>query len=292
MFIHKTNFLVVVLMMCASILWAEVPVEITYNGRLRESGLPITGTRTMSFKIYAQSTGSNSLWNSGDLSVDISSGVFSKVLTPDVDWREKDLWIETTIQGNILAPREKLTAQAFALHSKTAEDISKSAGQNINMSVGSNVRASLSSDGEFKTLSNNTTYYMVPKGSIIMWSGSIATIPSGWVLCNGANGTPDLRDRFIVGAGSSYAVNAAAGSASHSHSVDISHTHTYSGTTSIASSRSSADGNTGNPSGMLCPYDHTQTFSGTTSGAGPSSFSSNSSSNLPPYFALAFIMKL
>lgn len=39
-----------------------------------------------------------------------------------------------------------------------------------------------------------------PTGGIIMWSGSIATIPSGWALCNGSNGTPDLRDKFIVGA--------------------------------------------------------------------------------------------
>ena len=42
---------------------------------------------------------------------------------------------------------------------------------------------------------------LVPIGGIIMWSGSIATIPSSWRLCNGANGTPDLRERFIVGAG-------------------------------------------------------------------------------------------
>jgi hypothetical protein len=39
-----------------------------------------------------------------------------------------------------------------------------------------------------------------PSGGIIMWSGTIATIPSGWYLCNGSNGTPDLRNRFIVGA--------------------------------------------------------------------------------------------
>jgi hypothetical protein len=38
----------------------------------------------------------------------------------------------------------------------------------------------------------------IPSGTIAMWKGSIATIPSGWVLCNGANGTPDLRDRFVA----------------------------------------------------------------------------------------------
>ena len=45
----------------------------------------------------------------------------------------------------------------------------------------------------------------VPTGLISMWSGSVAAIPGGWQLCDGTNGTPDLRDRFIVGAGSSYA---------------------------------------------------------------------------------------
>lgn len=40
----------------------------------------------------------------------------------------------------------------------------------------------------------------IPVGGIIMWSGTIATIPSGWALCNGSNGTPDLRNKFIVGA--------------------------------------------------------------------------------------------
>lgn len=44
----------------------------------------------------------------------------------------------------------------------------------------------------------------VASGSIVLWYSSIATIPTGFVLCNGANGTPDLRDRFVIGTGSSY----------------------------------------------------------------------------------------
>ena len=51
----------------------------------------------------------------------------------------------------------------------------------------------------------------VPAGSIIMWSGSIGSIPAGYVICNGSNGTPDLRDRFVVGAGNTYAVGIAGG---------------------------------------------------------------------------------
>lgn len=63
-----------------------------------------------------------------------------------------------------------------------------------------------------------------PSGGIIMWSGQEADIPSGWVLCNGANSTPDLRNRFVVGAGtgSNYNVGNFGGSddatlVSHSH---------------------------------------------------------------------------
>jgi hypothetical protein len=50
-----------------------------------------------------------------------------------------------------------------------------------------------------------------PSGGIIIWSGSSASIPSGWLLCDGSSSTPDLRDRFVVGAGSTYAVGATGG---------------------------------------------------------------------------------
>lgn len=47
---------------------------------------------------------------------------------------------------------------------------------------------------------------LFPSGGIIMWSGAVNDIPVGWALCDGSNGTPDLRDRFIVGAGGAYSV--------------------------------------------------------------------------------------
>jgi microcystin-dependent protein len=52
----------------------------------------------------------------------------------------------------------------------------------------------------------------IPKGGIIMWSGTVAEIPTGWALCDGQNGRPNLTDRFIVGAGASYAPKATGGS--------------------------------------------------------------------------------
>tara|TARA_B100000902_G_scaffold197360_1_gene188401 strand:+ start:823 stop:2283 length:1461 start_codon:yes stop_codon:yes gene_type:complete len=59
-----------------------------------------------------------------------------------------------------------------------------------------------------------TTVIGVPSGIIAVWSGSEGSIPSGWYLCNGSNSTPDLRNRFIVGAGSgsSYSVGDTGGS--------------------------------------------------------------------------------
>ena len=61
-------------------------------------------------------------------------------------------------------------------------------------------------------------------GMIVLWSGAANAIPTGFVLCDGNNNTPDLRDRFVVGAGSGYAVNATGGSA---NATLPSHYHNY-----------------------------------------------------------------
>lgn len=69
-------------------------------------------------------------------------------------------------------------------------------------------------------------------GIITMWSGSSASIPSGWYLCDGTNSTPDLRDKFVVGAGSTYAVGDTGG---QNAITDVpAHTHNLSGNTSSA----------------------------------------------------------
>jgi hypothetical protein len=54
----------------------------------------------------------------------------------------------------------------------------------------------------------------VPSGAILVWSGAISAVPSGYVLCNGSNGTPNLQDSFVVGSGNTFSVNAAGGFAS------------------------------------------------------------------------------
>lgn len=152
-----------------------------------------------------------------------------------------------------------------------------------------------------------TVAQSVPSGAILMWSGSIATIPTGWLLCDGTNGTPNLRDRFIVGAGSTYAVNATGGSAnatlvSHSHSAtssssasDSGHNHTYSG--SVSQGTFGYAGGSGLPqvgtplkqqSGTDVGYAN---ISVSTSTSISTEGSSATNANLPPYLALAYIMK-
>ena len=175
--------------------------------------------------------------------------------------------------------------------------------------------------------------FSVPQGGILLWSGSIGNIPAGWALCNGSNGTPDLQDRFVVGAGGDYTVGATGGAGSvtlttaqlpshtHTGSTGSAGAHTHTGSTGSAGSHShSMSIDVRNRSGSLIaanriaePGTSTQTNSTwTTNNAGSHthsvSINSNgahthtvnigstggggSHENRPPYYALAYIMKL
>lgn len=70
---------------------------------------------------------------------------------------------------------------------------------------------------QLMTILANQFARQVPTGVILLWSGAVAAIPSGWALCDGTLGTPDLRDRFLVGAGGAYAVGATGGASVHTH---------------------------------------------------------------------------
>lgn len=104
-------------------------------------------------------------------------------------------------------------------------------------------------------------------GVIVIWAGSEASIPSGFVLCNGSNGTPDLRSRFVIGAGSTYSVGDTGGA--NTISSLPSHTHTFSGTTASDGSHTHAtnlgtEGNHTHNSTVSNTGAHTHTTSGPT----------------------------
>jgi hypothetical protein len=139
---------------------------------------------------------------------------------------------------------------------------------------------------------------LVPSGVIVMWSGSIATIPTGWLICDGTSGTPNLRDRFVVGAGSTYAVAATGGSAdaitvSHTHTAtvtDPSHTHNIAGRTDGYTGGGANNFSVGDGRGNNATYATNSAVTGI-SVANSSTGSSGTNANLPPYYALAYIMK-
>lgn len=174
-----------------------------------------------------------------------------------------------------------------------------------------------SSTAELNTLDGINTasnFGLVPSGAILLWSGTTGNIPSGWYLCDGNNGTPNLTDRFVVGAGGSYGVGNTGGSASVTLTTSQipSHTHTFSdsGTTNTTGEHShTIKGNiyvgngsytgeapstygaayytNGNSTRDAGNHSHTFSVSGTTSSTG----SGSSHENRPPYYALAYIMK-
>ena len=138
------------------------------------------------------------------------------------------------------------------------------------------LRANNGADPTFETVSMTGG---VPSGAILMWSGAVNAIPTGYVLCNGQNNTPNLIDKFVVGAGSVYAVDATGGSATHSLTEAEMPAHVHH--VYIA-----ADSGT--------PYGHVYASgNNNTQGAvaTTSKGSGNAHNNLPPYYALAYIMK-
>lgn len=112
------------------------------------------------------------------------------------------------------------------------------------------------------------------KGIICLWSGAIVDIPAGWSLCDGGNGRPDLRDKFVIGAGSTYAPDDTGGV--------VNHTHEFTGNGHVHGIPQTAGcpGGGGNP--CLDGLDtDSEVAAGTT----------DSDGSLPPYFALAYIIK-
>jgi len=111
---------------------------------------------------------------------------------------------------------------------------------------------------------------MMP-GMIMLWYGSAETIPTGWHLCDGTMGTPDLRDKFVPCAGGTYDPNETGGSSAH--------THTYTSNSHSHSLRSGAH---------IAQGTYYMNLTGVISCTG----TTDSENHIPEYHALCYIMKL
>ncbi|CAB4123382.1 hypothetical protein UFOVP41_45 [uncultured Caudovirales phage] len=141
---------------------------------------------------------------------------------------------------------------------------------------------------------------VIPSGLIAIWSGSTGSIPSGWALCNGSNGTPDLRNSFIIGAGSTYSVGQTGGSAdaivvNHNHTVTVTdpgHIHQIATVNGTANPTNPVAARGEDPIGGSPVY--TAPTNSKTTGitvVNSAAGTSGTGANMPPYYALAFIMK-
>ena len=261
--------------------YAAVPHLINYQGRLTDSGgVPLNGSYNLTFRIYDAETAGNLLWEEAHAGAVIQKGIFSILLGSVTNLNlafDKPYFLEIKVGEEVMSPRQQITSAGYAIRAE----------------------------------------HGVPKGVIVMWSGSISNIPDGWILCDGTHGTPDLSDRFIIGAkqdDNGIAKTTITGSltqlgdgqlSSHNHSagsliISNSGAHIHS-LTSYYLSLSGQESYPNPPAGLGARNyshslqntyntdnsgEHTHTLSGSTATSG------TGTKNIAVYYALAFIMKL
>lgn len=260
-----------------------------------------------------------------------------------------DRYLELNADGTTIAPRLRFLAAPYALLSKSATELLdpvtgasslaisggnlSSAGSITSGSItsGSVTADSVTAGGNISATGNVSAtrfdgFGTVPLGGIIMWSGSASAIPSGWALCDGSTAhnrtTPDLRGRFVIGAGSgavsltSRAVAEKGGNEQTALTVSQlpAHTHQVSGNTSSTGAhthtvnkaplddRNFTDGDNIQTLGVVGDSNNPITRYTNTGSAGnhvhsfdvksASTGSGQAFSNLPPFYALAFIMRV
>lgn len=129
---------------------------------------------------------------------------------------------------------------------------------------------------------------VIPKGVIVMWSGATSNVPAGWSLCDGSNGTPDLRNRFIVGAGGAYSPSQTGGADTVTLTAEQmpAHTHAFAGDDQLATIATKAWSAPGYDADSETGSKWNSAYFNTSSTGG-----GQAHENRPPYYALCFIIK-
>ena len=271
--------------------FAATAASFSYQGVLKKAdGTNFADTDRnpeITFRLYTVPTGGTALWGrkvkvlldkDGLFNVELSDLAGSAVagLANTLDqvlsqYGSSALYIGMEVDeltGEI-RPRQKLPAVPLA---SFAQDVNTARN-------GFSVTGTLTVNGE--------AISPIPRGVIVMWSGSEDSIPSGWALCNGANGTPDLRDRFIVGADKTYAVGATGGMNEVKLTVSQmpSHNHNYNSRVNDLTQSYSDLRIVMAYSPQYNQKKYVDDYTSVTGGNQPHE-------NRPPYYALYFIMKL
>lgn len=228
---------------------AEIPHLIHYQGKLTDSeSNPLEGAYDLTFRIYDAEDGGSLLWDEAQTGVVVQKGLFSVMLGSAVDLNlafDKSYWLAIKVgTDSEMTPRQRIASVGYAIRAEVAENV-----------------------------------VSLPQGIVVMWSGRIQNIPQGWALCDGANGTPNLTDRFVIHAdadsGGTNDVGDTGGAHTHTLSVNEMPAHTHSYSVAVMS-----DGN-GNDAGVVVNAGST---TGSTGGG-------SAHENRPKFYALAYIMK-
>lgn len=217
------------------------------------------------------------------------------------------IWFDDGSTGaQHLTPDQRITSTGFALNSDLLDGYH--ATEFVQKS-GDTVTGPIHVQGVVDSTVNGSTYGMVPRGIIIMWTGTLGTIPAGWQLCDGSNGTPDLTNRFILGVqtgedpggigGSNVMTLTESNMPSHDHDLTVfpngSHFHEYTDTVRSTSTFTigllnrqdvGQSAHSFIERDTYIEYEHYHTGESTIAGAG------GAFDNRPAYYMLAYIMKL
>jgi microcystin-dependent protein len=313
---------------------AAIETTIAYQGVLRDAQGNVLSVHSqlITFRLYSQASGGTPLWaravtvnldSNGLFNVELSDAgtpVAGATYTTLVEAlkaaRSGALFVglEVADSSGEISPRQKILMTPYSSWAadvtNASSDFSVSGKATLNsaeVSSGLTVNGATTLKGN-TTFDNNVTikgkltvnstgtlagYGTIPVGGIIMWSGT--SVPDGWALCNGANGTPDLRNRFVMGKYNVGDTNSTGGREYVTLSVSNlpAHSHLYAGDDQMDHI---GDGN-------YKAWDNVVSRPGSydakseTSGAGTifrtsSTGSGSSFSILPPYYKLAFIMRV
>ena len=301
---------------------AAAGAAFTYQGVLRAAdGTALPKTQTVEMRLYASETGGSALWGrTCNVSLD-DAGLFNTELSDDTgtaipggptatlasvlaDNAGTTLWIGLTVGGTSgeIAPRQKILPVPYAV---VASDVANASGDFAGAGraaaksaqvEGAVAAGSVQTSGDVSVGGNLTVSGTisgcgtVPVGGIILWSGTADDVPDGWALCNGQtkNGqaTPNLCDKFVVGAGGEYKPKDTGGAKEVTLTIDQmpAHTHDYKFTGADLS------GSWKNHNYFYCQHNE---YSGngntkTTESRG----GGKAHENRPPYYALCYIMRV
>ncbi len=171
--------------------------KITYQGQLRESGVPVSADRSMIFRIFSSSTGGSAVWTSGAQTVTVTNGLFRTLLQPTgVSW-ENTLFMEVVVEGTTLSPREELTASPYSIDSQL---LTGKAYTSSNSAPSSPAAGDLWFDTSSDTLNvyTGTVWDQVSSG---IGAGSISVSNGGVIVEAGATQVEFSSTNFLVTSG-------------------------------------------------------------------------------------------